>query len=350
MTNNLSNNDAKTLSYESSGVNINAGNELVAQIKPIVKKTHRSEVFSTLGGFSGLCKIPSNYRQPVLVSATDGVGTKLRLAIDNDKLDTIGIDLVAMCANDLVVCGAEPLQFLDYYATGKLNISRAKTIIAGIAEGCIQAGCALIGGETAEMPGMYPEKDFDLAGFCQGIVEQSKIIDGSKVKAGDSIIALPSSGLHSNGYSLVRKILATNNIDLSQDFENTSLLNAILEPTTIYVKPLLNLFDNCQVNAVSNITGGGLIENIPRVLPNNVVANIDLKSWQLPKLFKFLAQQGNIEQTEMFRVFNCGIGMVVIVAESVTKPALTLLKQQQAFVLGSITASKQSKPRVDFKK
>ena len=270
-----------------------------------------------LGGFGALCQLPSGYREPVLVSGTDGVGTKLRLAMDLGRHDTIGIDLVAMCVNDLVVAGAEPLLFLDYYATGKLDVDIAADVVSGIGEGCERAGCALVGGETAEMPGMYEGSDYDLAGFCVGVVEKDEILDGTKVAAGDVLLGLSSSGPHSNGYSLIRKILEVADADLSTDIDGQSLGDALMAPTRIYVKPLLELLrhDDYQVHALSHITGGGLLENLPRVLPEDLTAHVDTSLWQRPAVFDWLKQQGNVDEHEMHRVLNCGIGMVLVVAE-----------------------------------
>ena len=312
----MSTNQSKSLSYRDAGVNIDAGNEFVEKIKTSVASTNRPGVMGSLGGFGGLFELPENYKQPVLVSGTDGVGTKLKLAIDLNKHDTIGIDLVAMCVNDILVLGAEPLYFLDYYATGELNTEIAASVVEGIAEGCRQSNAALIGGETAEMPGMYGKGDYDLAGFCVGVVEKQKIIDGSKVKAGDAMIAIASSGPHSNGYSLVRKIIEVSNADISKPFgEHDQLLgDALLAPTKIYVKAIHQLLETFDIHAMAHITGGGLLENIPRVLPENTQAVLDTNSWQLPDVFQWLQDSGNVEITEMYRTFNCGVGMVLITA------------------------------------
>ncbi len=323
----MSENKAKTaLSYRDAGVNIDAGNALVERIKGISARTARPEVLGGLGGFGALCEIPAGYRQPVLVSGTDGVGTKLRLAMDMGIHDTIGIDLVAMCVNDLVVAGAEPLFFLDYYATGTLNVDTAADVVLGIGKGCELAGCALVGGETAEMPGMYQGEDYDLAGFCVGVVEKSEIIDGTSVGAGDVLLGLASSGPHSNGYSLIRKILEFSAADLQQTLGDTTLGQALLTPTTIYVKALLALFDQVPVKALSHITGGGLLENLPRVLPKNCNARIDTGSWQWPEIFQWLQAKGNVETTEMYRTFNCGVGMVLCVAPQDVKKSLSMLE------------------------
>lgn len=331
--------DKQALSYKDAGVNIDAGNELVQRIKGIARRTRRPEVLGGLGGFGGLCELPAGYQQPVLVSGTDGVGTKLRLAMELGKHDTIGIDLVAMCVNDLVVAGAEPLFFLDYYATGALAVDTAVAVVEGIGRGCELAGCALVGGETAEMPGMYEGEDYDLAGFCVGVVEKSEIIDGSTVKPGDSLIGIASSGPHSNGYSLIRKIIEVNSADLQQSMGNGTLGEALLTPTRIYVKSLLELFKTVPVKALSHITGGGLLENLPRVLPDNARANINTSSWQWPAVFSWLQEQGGVASTEMYRTFNCGVGMVVCVAAEDAEPALAVLEAagEQAWLLGNIS-------------
>ena len=289
--------DKTSLSYKDAGVDIDAGNALVERIKGVSKRTRRPEVLGGLGGFGALCQIPAGYKEPVLVSGTDGVGTKLRLAIDLKKHDTVGIDLVAMCVNDLIVQGAEPLFFLDYYATGKLDVDTAAAVVTGIGAGCEQSGCALVGGETAEMPGMYEGEDYDIAGFCVGVVEKSEIIDGSKVGEGDALIALAASGPHSNGFSLIRKILEVSKADVQQPLGDTTLANALLEPTRIYVKPVLKLIKECEIHALSHITGGGFWENIPRVLPANTQAVIDEQSWQWPAVFSWLQQAGNVTVT-----------------------------------------------------
>ncbi|MDH5731701.1 MAG: phosphoribosylformylglycinamidine cyclo-ligase, partial [Gammaproteobacteria bacterium] len=303
-----------SITYRDAGVDIEAGNQLVEAIKPIAKSTFRPGVMSGLGGFGAMFELPlDRYQQPVLVSGTDGVGTKLKLAMQMNKHDSIGIDLVAMCVNDIIVQGAEPLFFLDYYATGKLDSSQATDVIRGIGKGCEQAACALIGGETAEMPGMYQVGDYDLAGFCVGIAEKSRLIDGQSVKAGDAVIGIASSGLHSNGYSLARKIVATVNADLESEFDGRTLGEALLEPTRIYVKSLLPLMQQNLVKAAAHITGGGLLENLPRVLPEHTQAEIDLKLIPLPPLFQWLQAQGNVALEEMYRTFNCGVGMCVVV-------------------------------------
>ncbi len=331
-------NQGKALSYKDAGVNIDAGNALVERIKHVSRRTARPEVLGGLGGFGALCEIPAGYRQPVLVSGTDGVGTKLRLALELGIHDTIGIDLVAMCVNDLVVAGAEPLFFLDYYATGALNIDTAAAVVNGIGQGCELAGCALVGGETAEMPGMYEGEDYDLAGFCVGVVEKADIIDGSKVEAGDTLIAIASSGPHSNGYSLIRKILEVSGASLQQPFGDSTLGATLLTPTLIYVKALLALFGEVEVKALSHITGGGLPENLPRVLPADCRAVVDTASWSWPPIFQWLQEQGNVATSEMYRTFNCGVGMVLCVAPSATRTTLDLLAREglTAWQLGTI--------------
>ncbi|WP_404653277.1 phosphoribosylformylglycinamidine cyclo-ligase [Raoultella terrigena] len=334
--------DKTSLSYKDAGVDIDAGNALVDRIKGVVKKTRRPEVMGGLGGFGALCALPQKYREPVLVSGTDGVGTKLRLAMDLKRHDTIGIDLVAMCVNDLVVQGAEPLFFLDYYATGKLDVDTAASVISGIAEGCLQSGCALVGGETAEMPGMYHGDDYDVAGFCVGVVEKSEIIDGSKVADGDVLVALGSSGPHSNGYSLVRKIIEVSGVDpQTTDLNGASLADHLLAPTRIYVKSVLDLIANVEVHAIAHLTGGGFWENIPRVLPDNTQAVIDESSWQWPEVFKWLQTAGNVSSHEMYRTFNCGVGMVIALPPEAVDSALALLneKGENAWKIGNIKAS-----------
>jgi phosphoribosylformylglycinamidine cyclo-ligase len=339
--------DSKTtqpasLSYRDAGVDIDAGNALVERIKPVVKQTFRPGVLTGLGGFGALFELPlDRYQEPVLVSGTDGVGTKLKLALEMKKHDTIGIDLVAMCANDIVVAGAEPLFFLDYYATGHLDVEVASAVIKGIATGCQLAGAALTGGETAEMPGMYGTGDYDLAGFCVGIAEKSRLIQPQRVAAGDTLLGLASSGPHSNGYSLIRKILEVSGADLTQALGDTTLGEALLAPTRIYVKALLSLMASIEIHALAHITGGGLPENLPRVLPQGCKAVIDSDSWQLPELFRWLQQQGGVANSELLRTFNCGVGMVVCVAETEAERALQLLREagETAWRLGRIEAS-----------
>jgi phosphoribosylformylglycinamidine cyclo-ligase len=315
------------LSYRDAGVDIDAGDQLVENIKPYAKRTMRPEVLSGIGGFGGLVEISKKYKEPVLVSGTDGVGTKLKLAFELNIHDTVGIDLVGMSVNDILVQGAEPLFFLDYFACGKLNVPAAAEVIKGIANGCEQAGCALIGGETAEMPGMYPVGEYDLAGFAVGVVEKANIITGSDIKPGDVVLGMASNGAHSNGYSLVRKIIERSNPDMSAKFDGERILrDVIMAPTRIYVKPLLALMQTLTIKGMAHITGGGITENVPRVLPAGVVADIDSKSWELPKLFKWLQEQGNVAEQEMYRTFNCGIGMVVIVSAADADKAISQLQ------------------------
>ena len=330
---------SNALDYRSAGVNIDAGNALVERIKPLARATRRPEVLGGLGGFGALFELPlDRYRKPVLVSGTDGVGTKLKLALQYAKHDTIGIDLVAMCVNDIVVSGAEPLFFLDYYATGRLDVETAAQVIGGIAEGCRQAGAALAGGETAEMPGMYEGEDYDLAGFCVGVVEKDAIIDGSQVQPGDVLIALASSGLHSNGYSLVRKVLEHSGQSLHDDFHGQTLGASLLTPTRIYVRSILALIAQTPVHAMAHITGGGISENLPRVLPASCKAVIERSSWQLPPLFSWLQQHGNIQDDEMLRTFNCGVGMILCVPQASAEQALQQLRAngENAWQIGQI--------------
>lgn len=343
-------NDNSSLSYKQAGVDIDAGAELVERIKPIAKRTKRPGVMSGLGGFGSLFELPlDRYKKPILVSGTDGVGTKLKLAMQLKKHDTIGIDLVAMCVNDIIVTGAEPLFFLDYYATGKLNLDIATDVIAGIGKGCELAGAALVGGETAEMPGMYEGEDYDLAGFSVGVVEKDRVIDGSHVAAGDVLIGLASSGAHSNGYSLIRKIIERQP-DLSGSVDDIPLPEALLAPTRIYVKSLLKLIDAVPVNAIAHITGGGITENLPRVLPDFTVANVQLDSWQTPELFGWLQEHGKVTDEEMLKTFNCGLGMVICVAKDKREAALTALKSagEKAFVIGEIATSDTETPYVSY--
>lgn len=339
-----------SLSYKDAGVDIDAGDALVERIKDVAKRTRRPEVMSGLGGFGALCQLPTGYKEPVLVSGTDGVGTKLKLAMDVGIHDSIGIDLVAMCVNDLLVTGAEPLFFLDYYATGKLNVDIASSVVTGIGAGCEQSGCALVGGETAEMPGMYEGEDYDLAGFCVGVVEKSGIIDGSSVRIGDKLIGIASSGPHSNGYSLIRKIIEVSGEALDSPFGDSTLGETLLAPTRIYVKPVLNIIKQFRVNALAHITGGGLLENIPRVLPRNTRAVIDTHSWEQPAIFDWLQQQGNVDDREMYRTFNCGIGMVMAVSADEADSILDMLRQhgENAMVIGSIEAADDDQERVEL--
>ena len=328
-----------SLSYRDAGVDMDAGDRLVENIKPFAKRTLRPEVLGGIGGFGGLVEISKKYREPVLVSGTDGVGTKLKLAFELKRHDTIGIDLVAMSVNDILVQGAEPLFFLDYFACGKLDVDVATQVIKGIAAGCEQAGCALIGGETAEMPGMYPVGEYDLAGFAVGVVEKSSIITGAEIQPGDAVLGLASSGVHSNGYSLVRKIIERSQADLQAKFDGEhTLADCLMAPTRIYVKPLLALMQNMQVKGMAHITGGGLLENVPRVLPDSTIALLNGESWRTPRIFEWLRAQGNIAQQEMYRTFNCGIGMVVIVAKRDVEAALSQLQAagESAWLIGSI--------------
>jgi phosphoribosylformylglycinamidine cyclo-ligase len=330
-----------SLSYRDAGVDIEAGNRLVERIKPAVSRTVRPGVLAGLGGFGALFELPLHrYRRPVLVSGTDGVGTKLKLAIETGRHDTIGIDLVAMCVNDIVVQGAEPLFFLDYYATGKLDVDVATRVIGGIARGCEIAGAALVGGETAEMPGMYAEQDYDLAGFSVGIVEKDAIIDGSGVTAGDVLIGLASSGPHSNGYSLIRRIIERTGSRLDDALDGKPLADWLLAPTRIYVKPLLALFGAVNIRALAHITGGGLTENLPRVLPPGTRACIDTAAWPRPAVFDWLQRMGNVNRAEMFRTFNCGVGMVACIAAADAERTLAQLAAagETAWLIGHIEA------------
>ncbi|MFO1371187.1 MAG: phosphoribosylformylglycinamidine cyclo-ligase [Candidatus Competibacteraceae bacterium] len=339
-----------TLSYRDAGVDIDAGNQLVDRIKPHAWRTLRPEVLGGLGGFGALFELPlDRYRQPVLVSGTDGVGTKLKLALELGQYDTIGIDLVAMCVNDVLVVGAEPLFFLDYYATGKLDVDIAADVIKGIADGCEQAGAALVGGETAEMPGMYHGNDYDLAGFCVGVVEKNQIIDSSRVRVGDVLLGLASSGPHSNGYSLIRKILAVSDANLNKPFAGRTLGAVLLTPTRIYVKPVLKLLAQLEVKTIAHITGGGLTENLPRVLPSNTKALIHTASWQRPAIFQWLQTQGRVTEAEMWRTFNCGVGLVICVASDDVEQALALLRDagETVWRLGQIVDG-HGKPCVEF--
>lgn len=341
------------ITYKDAGVDIDAGNALVERIKGVAKRTSRPEVMGGLGGFGALCQIPAGYREPLLVSGTDGVGTKLRLAMNLNKHDTIGIDLVAMCVNDLLVCGAEPLFFLDYYATGHLNVDVATQVVTGIGEGCEQAGCALVGGETAEMPGMYEGDDYDLAGFCVGIVEKSEVLDGSKVKAGDRLIGLASSGPHSNGYSLIRKLLEVSGESLDTQLpDGKKLGDALMAPTRIYIKSLLPLIRADEgIHALSHITGGGLYENIPRVLPDDCKADLDLTDYQRPAVFNWMQDAGQVPEKEMYRTLNCGIGMVLAVAADKVESLTGKLQAagETVFDLGLISERKAGEEAVIIK-
>jgi phosphoribosylformylglycinamidine cyclo-ligase len=329
------------ITYRDAGVDIDAGDELVERIKPHVRRTLRPEVLGGLGGFGALVEVPvDRYRRPVLVSGTDGVGTKLRLAIDTGRHDTVGIDLVAMCVNDIVVQGAEPLYFLDYYATGKLEVAVAERVVAGIVEGCLQAGCALVGGETAEMPGMYHAGDYDLAGFTVGVVEKDLIIDGSKTRAGDVVIGLPSSGPHSNGYSLIRRLIAHTGADASTQVEGVALFDRLMAPTRIYVKPLLQLLKEFDVHGLAHVTGGGITDNLPRVIPEGLGIVLEKRALELPPVFRWLQQAAGVDDAEMYRTFNCGIGMTVHVAPADAEAVMARLRElgEAPRLLGEVRA------------
>lgn len=342
--------DSPSLTYRDAGVDIDAGNELVERIKPHAQRTKRPEILSGIGGFGALMSIPPGYKNPVLVSGTDGVGTKLKLALETGIYDTIGIDLVAMCVNDIIVSGAEPLFFLDYYATGKLDIDVAESVIKGIADGCLQAGAALAGGETAEMPGLYRDGDFDLAGFCVGVVERDKILDRSQVYRGDALIGLGASGPHSNGYSLIRKVLEISGADLNSAFGDSTLGQTLLEPTRIYTKIILKLLKNYSIHTIAHITGGGLSENIPRVLPAHTEARIKRGSWIRPEIFNWLQEQGNIEEDEMLRTFNCGIGMVIAVPQDQVDDVMATCRLDDipSWVIGEIDTAEAATPVVKY--
>jgi len=339
------------LSYKDAGVDIDAGDALIEKIKPLAKRTARPGVLAGIGGFGSLFELPAGYQQPVLVSGTDGVGTKLRLAIELNRHDTIGIDLVAMSVNDILVQGAEPLYFLDYFACSSLQVDTAASVVSGIARGCELSGCALIGGETAEMPGMYAGSDYDLAGFAVGIVEKSRMIDGSSISAGDQLIGLASSGAHSNGYSLIRRVIErelgeVSQQSLSKPFGDGTLADALMAPTHLYVKPVLELVKQDLVCGMAHITGGGLLENVPRILPNSLAAKIDRSSWQQPELFNWLARAGNIDDSEMHRVFNCGIGMVLVVRPDRVDNAMSMLASagESATRIGEIVPRSSGEP------
>jgi phosphoribosylformylglycinamidine cyclo-ligase len=341
------NSPSKGLSYRDAGVDIDAGDALVDRIKPLAKKTMREGVLAGIGGFGALFEVPKRYKEPVLVSGTDGVGTKLRLAFEWNRHDTIGQDLVAMSVNDILVQGAEPLFFLDYFACGKLTVDTAATVVGGIAKGCELSGCALIGGETAEMPGMYPPGEYDLAGFAVGAVEKSKIITGNNIVPGDVVLAIGSSGAHSNGYSLVRKIIERAGAKPSDDLGGRPLGDVVMAPTQIYVKPLLKLISEIDVKGMAHITGGGLVDNVPRVLPENTQAVLHRDSWQMPELFRWLQMKGGVADAEMVRVFNCGIGMVVIVSPSQADAAIKSLIAQglTAWTVGEVVERPQGAPQ-----
>ncbi|AWB35288.1 phosphoribosylformylglycinamidine cyclo-ligase [Orrella marina] len=337
------------LTYRDAGVDIDAGDALVDRIKPLAARTMREGVLSGIGGFGGLFEVPRRYREPVLVSGTDGVGTKLRLAFDWQRHDTVGIDLVAMSVNDILVQGAEPLFFLDYFACGKLSVDVAASVVGGIAKGCELAGCALIGGETAEMPGMYPDGEYDLAGFAVGAVERSAIIDGSKIVPGDVVLGLASSGAHSNGYSLLRKVLSRTGAQPGDDFEGQPLADVVMAPTRIYVKPMLAAMAQFgpAIKGVAHITGGGLLENVPRILQPGLQARIDQSAWPMPALFSWMQREGGIDAQEMYRVFNCGIGMVVVVPADQADSIRALLDAQgeTVYVLGEISPQSDGAPQ-----
>jgi len=341
------NSPSKGLSYRDAGVDIDAGDDLVDRIKPLAKKTMREGVLAGIGGFGALFEVPKRYKEPVLVAGTDGVGTKLRLAFEWNRHDTIGQDLVAMSVNDILVQGAEPLFFLDYFACGTLSVDTAATVVGGIAKGCELSGCALIGGETAEMPGMYPPGEYDLAGFAVGAVEKSKIITGNTIVPGDVVLAIASSGAHSNGYSLVRKIMERVGAKPSDDLGGRPLGDVVMAPTEIYVKPLLKLISEIDVKGMAHITGGGLVDNVPRVLPENTQAVLHRDSWQLPELFRWLQMKGGVADAEMVRVFNCGIGMVVIVAPAQADAAIKSLSAQglKAWTVGEVVERPKDAPQ-----
>jgi phosphoribosylformylglycinamidine cyclo-ligase len=332
------NKDNTPITYRDAGVDIEAGDALVDQIKPFAKRTMRPEVMSSIGGFGSLFAMPTKYKEPVLVSGTDGVGTKLKLAFELNKHDTVGIDLVAMSVNDILVQGAEPLFFLDYFACGKLEVGTAAEVIKGIAEGCFQSGCALVGGETAEMPGMYPAGEYDLAGFAVGCVDKNNIIDGTSIVAGDVVLGLASSGAHSNGYSLIRKLIEKSGIDMASDFHGKPFKDVVMAPTKLYVKSILSLIEALPVKGMAHITGGGITENIPRVLPAGLTAEIQKSNWELPALFQWLQAQGNIAPLEMYKTFNCGIGMAIVISAAHVQQATELLTQhgEQVYQIGLI--------------
>ncbi|MFZ0107473.1 MAG: phosphoribosylformylglycinamidine cyclo-ligase [Thiobacillus sp.] len=339
-----------SISYKDAGVDIDAGDALVERIKPLAKRTMRPEVLAGIGGFGALIEISKKYQEPVLVSGTDGVGTKLRLAFELNRHDTVGIDLVAMSVNDILVQGAEPIFFLDYFATGKLTLDTAEAVIAGIANGCEQAGCALIGGETAEMPGMYPEGEYDLAGFAVGVVEKSKIIGGQSIAPGDVVLGLASSGAHSNGYSLIRKLIDVSGIGLKSDFHGKPFADVVMAPTRIYVKPMLALMQQIAVKGMAHITGGGITGNLPRCLPENVAARVDQASWTRPPLFDWLQKAGNVEPEEMLRTFNCGIGLAVVVAAADAAAAMAQLQAsgETVWQIGEIVARPEGAEQVVY--
>ena len=334
------NSDNTPVTYRDAGVDIEAGDELVNQIKPFAKRTMRPEVMSAIGGFGSMFAMPTKFKEPVLVSGTDGVGTKLKLAFELNQHDTVGIDLVAMSVNDILVQGAEPLFFLDYFACGKLDVGTAAKVVKGIAAGCEESGCALVGGETAEMPGMYPAGEYDLAGFVVGCVDKANIIDGTTIAEGDVVLGLASSGAHSNGYSLIRKLIEKSGIDMESDFEGRKFKDVVMTPTKLYVKSILALLEALPVKGMAHITGGGITENVPRVLPAGLTAEIDSNSWELPALFKWLKDQGNIADLEMYKTFNCGVGMAIIVSADNAAEAMKVLaaKGETVYQIGQIRA------------
>jgi phosphoribosylformylglycinamidine cyclo-ligase len=339
--------DRSSLTYRDAGVDIDAGDELVERIKPYARRTMRPGELAGIGGFGALFEVPKGYREPVLVSGTDGVGTKLKLAFELSRHDTIGVDLVAMSVNDILTLGAEPLYFLDYFACGKLDVDTASEVVKGIAAGCEHAGCALIGGETAEMPGMYAPGEYDLAGFAVGVVEKTRIVDGSTIAAGDVLLGLASTGAHSNGYSLIRKIIAERGARLDERLGSHTLADLLLAPTRIYVKPVLHLLRSIRVKGMAHITGGGLVENVPRVLAQNLTARIDRRAWPMPSLFKWLQDEGKVADDEMWRVFNCGIGMVLIVDAGDADRALTTLADsgETAWRIGVVDRRASNEPQ-----
>ena len=332
------NSDNPSVTYRDAGVDIEAGDALVDQIKPFAKRTMRPEVMSAIGGFGSMFAMPKKFKEPVLVSGTDGVGTKLKLAFQLNKHDTVGIDLVAMSVNDILVQGAEPLFFLDYFACGKLDVSTAANVVKGIAAGCEESGCALVGGETAEMPGMYPAGEYDLAGFVVGCVDKANIIDGTTIANGDVVLGLASSGAHSNGYSLIRKLIEKSGIDMESDFHGRKFKDVVMMPTKLYVRSVLALLEAMPVKGMAHITGGGITENIPRVLPEGLTAEISASSWELPPLFKWLKAEGNIADNEMYKTFNCGVGMAIIVAKENAEKAQKVLtaKGETVYQIGLI--------------
>ena len=340
----------KSISYKDAGVDITAGDKLISNIKPYAKATNRSEVMGGLGGFGSLFEIPKKFKNPVLVSGTDGVGTKLKLAFDLNTHNTIGQDLVAMCVNDILVQGAEPLFFLDYFACGKLNVEMATEVVKGIAEGCLLAGCSLVGGETAEMPGMYSRGEYDLAGFCVGAVERTKVIDGKSISEGDMIIGIASSGPHSNGYSLIRKILEKEKVNLSSDFDGKTFADVLMAPTKIYVKPILSLLEKIKVNGLAHITGGGIYENIPRVIKENQKVKNKKDSWNMPSIFQWLKEKANINDYELYKTFNCGIGMVIIINPNDKAETIRILEQngETVFLMGEIANRDINEPQSEI--